>query len=82
MKKISQGGHVVYRLKAYEILFSPVRNTSSYHVKFRRKENVNEISEIQKHNWDLVEKKTFKITALQAFDRLAIYSKVSNKRGG
>ena len=72
MKKISQGGHVVYRLKAYEILFSLVCDTSSYHVKFRRKENVNEISEIWKHNWDFVDKKTFKITALQSLDCLAI----------
>ena len=72
MKKISQGGHVVYRLKAYEILFSPVRNTSSYHVKFRGKENVNEICEIWKHNWDLAEKETFKTTTLQPFDYLAV----------
>ena len=71
-EKNFQRGHVVYRLKAYKIHFSPVRNTSSYHVKFRRKENVNEICEIWKHNWDLAEKKTFKITALQAFDYLAI----------
>jgi hypothetical protein len=72
MKKFSQGGHVVYRLKAYEILFSPVCNTSSYYVKFRRKDNVKEICEIWKHNWDLAEKETFKTTALQPFDYLAV----------
>ena len=36
--KNPKGGHVVYRFKAYEILFSTVCDTSFYHVMFRRKE--------------------------------------------